>query len=231
MNFELCTDGLEGAKLGAKFKLKRIELCSALTVGGLTPSLGLVKRCVEFGKIEIHVMIRPREGCFFYSEEEFEIMKLDVENAIKMKVSGIVFGMLNKENEIDWRNQELVDLAKSNGLEVTFHRAFDLVSDPDRSIQTLINFGFDRVLTSGGKENVDLGFDQIQFLHGKYGNQIQIMPGGGVNHENVKLLASVGIENFHFTSRRPVKQKIQPGMGMEMLSDGKKVRAILNQFK
>ena len=149
MNFEVCTDSLNGAIAAQKNGVKRIELCSGLSVGGLTPSFGLIQQCVEKSNIEVHVMIRHREGDFIYTNKEVELMKIDVELAKKAGAHGVVFGVLNEENEISELNLELVQLSKTLNLEVTFHRAFDFVEDAKKEIEKLIEMDFDSVLTSG----------------------------------------------------------------------------------
>ena len=127
MNFEICTDSVEGAVAAGKFGAKRIELCSALSVGGLTPSYGLIKQCVEKSTVEVHVIVRHKEGDFNYNDEDVELMKIDIEASKKAGAHGVVFGILDENNEISIKNKELVIFSKSLGLEVTFHRAFDFV--------------------------------------------------------------------------------------------------------
>lgn len=228
MTFELCTDSFEGALMAEKFAIKRIELCSALSEGGLTPSYGLIKKCTKLS-IKVHVMIRPRGGNFQYTSDEIDIMKSDIESAKNLNASGVVFGVLNDQNEVDNINESLVLLAKSLGLEVTFHRAFDLVLDPFMAMKKLIDFKFDRILTSGLHEKAIDGIDLLLKLQKKYGERIQIMAGSGVNHENAMQFSKIGIKNIHFTSHKSIKD-VELRMGSYNIPNPKKLKSILNCF-
>ena len=184
MNIEICTDSVEGAIIAQKYEAKRIELCSALSVGGLTPSIGLIKQCVISSTVEVHVLIRPREGDFKYSMNEVEIIKSDIKMAKKAGAKGVVFGVLTEKNEVSSLNIDLVALSKSLDLEVTFHRAFDFVNDFKIAIEKIIEFGVDRLLTSGLQQTAIEGLDVISYLHSNYGGKIQIMAGSGINNSN-----------------------------------------------
>ncbi|MFD1316520.1 copper homeostasis protein CutC [Namhaeicola litoreus] len=229
MIFEVCTENLLGAELAAKFKAKRIELCSGISLGGLTPSIGCIKQCVEFGKVEVHVLIRPRAGGFFYSKEEVEIIQTDIITAANIGAQGVVFGVLDENNEVSFLNKTLLELAKTHNLQVTFHRAFDVVSNMKIAIEKIIEMGFDRVLTSGLKENVFLGLENLAYLVEHYGCQIEIMAGGGVNHVNAKKIASVGIKNLHFTSHKELEYNF-PGFGPTYIPNENKISKITSLF-
>lgn len=230
INFELCTDSLEGALIATKYGLKRIELCSALSVGGLTPSFGLISECVNNTSVEVHVMIRHKEGGFIYSLNDLEIMKADIIEVNKAGAKGVVFGILNEKYEVSAFNKELVDLSKSLKLEVTFHRAFDVVTDFKKAIEQLINYGFDRLLTSGLQLTAEEGLDVISYLQSNYGHQIQIMAGSGINSLNALKIASSGINNIHFTARKPLISKDNFSMGEDYQMDEEKIKAIISQF-
>jgi copper homeostasis protein len=135
MNFEICTDSVAGAIAAEKYRAKRIELCAALFVGGLTPSIGLIQQCVAKSIVEVHVMIRHKEGNFQYSKEDVDVMAIDIEAAKNAGAHGVVFGILSANNEVSKLNKELVVLSKSLGLEVTFHRAFDFVLNYNTAIE------------------------------------------------------------------------------------------------
>jgi len=231
MNFEVCTDTFEGAKIAAKLGAKRIELCAALSLGGLTPNFGLIKQCANRSSIEVHVMIRHREGNFHYSLDDVEIMKIDIKQAKIAGAHGVVFGILNEKNEVSLLNQELVNLAKSFDLEVTFHRAFDFVVDYQSAIRKLIELKFDRLLTSGLEVTAEKGLDVISYLQAHYGNQIQIMAGSGVNASNAIKIASSGINNLHFTARKIISNDSKFDMGKQQIVDEEKITNIINQFK
>ncbi len=228
MIFEICTDSFEGAVAAKKYGAKRIELCSALSVGGLTPGYGLIERCSEIPDIEVHVMIRHKEGGFIYSREDVKLMKLDIIAAKNAGAQGVVFGILDKDNNVSDLNKELVEISRSLGLEVTFHRAFDFVSDFKMSIEKIIEFGVDRLLTSGGKSTAELGLDMITLLQKKYGHKIQIMAGSGITKSNALKIAGSGINNLHFTARKSSGDPAKLAMGELMLVDEDKIKGILD---
>ena len=231
MNFELCTDSVEGARMAARFKVRRIELCAALSVGGLTPSIALIEHCVQQGGVEVHVMIRPREGGFNYSKTELDLMEEDIVKSARAGAKGVVFGVLDDSYKIAYENKKLSDRAKRNGLEITFHRAFDLVDEMETGISSLIEMGFDRLLTAGMEKNVTDGLLNIQYIQNKFGDRIQVMAGGGVNQNNALLLAATGIKNLHFTSRKARHCRNLAGMGTEMIEDETKIAGITALFQ
>ena len=230
MNFEICTDSLEGAIAAGKLGAKRIELCAALSVGGLTPNLGLIQQCVEKGGIEVHVMIRHKEGGFNYIASDLELMKIDIEAAAKVGAHGVVFGILDNNNEVSILNKELIDFSKSLNLEVTFHRAFDFVPDIHNAMEKIIDFGADRLLTSGLRATAEEGLDVIAELQAHYGDKIQIMAGSGVNAGNAIKIANSGVNNLHFTARKSENKAIELAMGERLVVDEDKIVAIINQF-
>ena len=233
MTLEICGDSLESYKLAKQFAVKRIELCSALTVGGLTPSIGLIKECAKIGGVEIHAMIRHLEGGFVYSDNDIETMKKDISNVSKAGSHGVVFGCLTPENEINLeQNKQLFSHAKSLGLEVTFHRAFDFCSDPKSTLDTLIEIGFDRLLTSGQEPTAIEGKETIRHLVLQSNGKIDIMAGSGVNASNVNELSELGVDALHFTSHKINSEKEQLGMGVKTIPNPEKIgsiMAIINQ--
>lgn len=230
MNIEICTDCVEGAIIAEKYGAKRIELCTALSVGGLTPSYGLISQCILNSAIEIHTLIRPREGDFQYSNEALKVMKIDIEMAKRAGAKGVVFGILNDKNEVSDFNLELVKFAKSLNLEVTFHRAFDYVVDFKKAIEKIIYFGFDRLLTSGLQDVALDGLGVITYLQANYGDKIQIMAGSGINQTNALKIASSGINNIHFTAKKQINTISKFSMGKKMEVDEEKIKAICELF-
>ncbi len=230
MNLELCTDCVEGALLAGRFGFKRIELCSALSEGGLTPSFGMIESCSEAGTAEVHAMIRSRGGSFTCDEPEMVIMKKDIQAASQAGAKGVVFGILESNNEVSGVNRQLLDLAHSYGLQATFHRAFDQVTDPLKTLGQLVEMGFDRLLTSGLKDRAIDGLELIKTMQQEYGSDIEIMAGSGVNPENALSFANAGIENLHFTARKPSGEDLIKGMGVNMVTDLAKIRAICDLF-
>lgn len=230
MKFEICTDSVEGAIAAEKYGAHRIELCAALSAGGLTPNIGLIQKCVEHSNVEVNVIIRHKEGGFDYNQKDVEIMKIDIESAQKVGAKGVVFGILNSDNTISELNRELVVFSKSLGLEVTFHRAFDFVSDYKLAIKELIEMGFDRLLTSGLQPTAAEGISVIDYLQKNHGHEIEIMPGSGVSVKNALEIAKTGIQNLHFTARKSSGKEIELSMGEVMVVDEEKIKNIINQF-
>ena len=183
MIIEVCAESYEYALKAEKAGANRIELCKDLHLDGLTPDYESAKKTIDSLNIPVFILIRPREGDFIYSNEEFELMKQDILKFKEMGCKGIVSGVLNSDNSIDLkRTKELVKLSKP--LEFTFHRAFDVVLKPLKEIENLIKINVDRVLTSGQKENAIDGLELLKRLKNKSNNKIIVMPGGGITKLN-----------------------------------------------
>lgn len=196
MKLEICASSYQSAVNAQKAGAHRIELCSELALGGITPSYGLQKKVIENISIPVHVLIRPRSGNFTYSEEEFEIMKADIALCKELGCQGIVSGVLNANNTIDvFRTKELIELAKP--LSFTFHRAFDWIENSFEALDTLIDAGVDRILTSGTSFKVLEGIELLKELKLKANNKLIILPGGGINSENVLAFKEAGFQEIH----------------------------------
>lgn len=196
MLVEVCTNSLQSALNAQDAGADRIELCSELGVGGLTPSHGLLNLVKKKLAIPIHVLIRPRSGHFTYSNTEFEVMLADVEYCKTIGVQGIVSGVLTSKHKLDVkRTAKLVELAKP--LHFTFHRAFDWVPNPWRALEELQNMGVDTVLTSGQKESALQGLENL----GKWQKttKVNLMAGAGVHSENAKLFKDAGLRAIHLS--------------------------------
>ena len=186
---EIACFNLESALVASKSEADRIELCADVSAGGITPTLIDIKALRKETEKEIMIMIRPRGGDFCYSDEEFEQMKSEIILIKNFRVDGFVFGILNKENEIDFeRNQELIELAKP--FPCSFHRAFDRTSYLENSLETVIKLGFKTILTSGLANNVNDGKQTLKTLVEKAKNRITIMPGGGLRSTNIQEIDS-----------------------------------------
>jgi copper homeostasis protein len=199
----------------------RIELCDNPADGGTTPSFGFLKQARENVNIDLYPMIRPRGGDFLYNDDEFEIIKKDVKLCKEIGCEGVVFGLLNNDGTIDkQRTSRLIELAYPMG--VTFHRAFDRVRDGFEAMETLIDIGCERILTSGLKPNVTEGTEHLAQLVKTADERIIIMPGSGVRSSNISQLAQqTGAVEFHTSARTSVASGmtyINPAMNEELKS-------------
>src|ERR1700744_1052729 len=150
IQLEVCANSVASALAAQEGGAHRVALCDNLENGGTTPSFGQILQARKQLTIKLYVLIRPRSGDFLYNDLEYEIMKADVRGCIEAGCDGIVIGILNADGTIDKaRNKELVDMAKSKGLGVTFHRAFDMVADQNKALEDIIELGCERILTSG----------------------------------------------------------------------------------
>lgn len=196
MLLEICANSYESAINASTAGAHRIELCSELAIGGITPSYGLLKKVMEELEIPVQVLIRPRSGDFTYSRSEFDIMKANIELCKQLGCAGIVSGVLLQDQTIDAvRTKELIDLAKP--LNFTFHRAFDWTPDPIEAILQLAVLGVDRVLTSGQAQSAEKGILLLQELQEIVENELIVMPGGGINPSNVYLFKESGFQEIH----------------------------------
>lgn len=230
MKKEFCIQSIQEFAIAEKHIVDRVELCSALSEGGLTSSIGLMERCKEIQKkVEIHSMIRPTFGHFNYTDDEFEIMKKEIQYAARIGVEGVVFGILDKENKIDIeRNKVLIDFAKSKGLEVTFHRAFDMIkNNSSGALEELIKLDFNRVLTSGQKNKAIEGIDTLIEMHKNAKGRIEIMAGSGVSAQNARVFKDANLDAIHFTIAQTKinTDSMDYGMELEILED--KINGIL----
>ena len=196
--FEVCLDSVEACRAAEDGGADRVELCSALLEGGLTPSCGMLKQARKAISLKIMVMIRPRGGDFCYSSAEFEVMKSDLEMIKSAGADGAVFGLLNPDGTVDRnRTAELIRLARP--LPVTFHRAFDMTCDPFTALDTLIELGVERILTSGQEPSVLEGLPLLKQLIAHASDRIIIMPGGSIRACNIAhIVAATGAREFHF---------------------------------
>jgi len=198
MLIEICAASFLSAKNANKAGAHRIELCSELAVGGITPSHGLIQLVKEKLSIETCVLIRPRSGDFTYSEDEFETMLLDIEFCKKVGCEGIVSGILTKDNTIDIVRTKALQEAVYP-MSFTFHRAFDWVQNPEEGLQQLIDCKVDRILTSGQcSKAIDGLKDLIKWKNISKG-KLSILPGGGINLENISTFKEAGFNQAHMS--------------------------------
>lgn len=206
---EVCVDSIESALAAQEGGAQRIELCASLLEGGLTPSAATIELARQKLTLGMMVMIRPRGGDFLYSDLDVAIMLRDIEIAKQAGADGVVFGLLTEDGKIDRkRTQTLADAARP--LQVTFHRAFDHVADPATALETLIEIGVDRVLTSGQEATAAGGVATIAKLIQQAAGRISIMPGGGINETNIAQIArATGARELHMSGRTEIESNMR----------------------
>jgi len=214
---------LEGCIAAQAAGAHRIELCDNPGEGGTTPSYGFIKAARASVTIDLYPIIRPRGGDFLYNDGEFEAMKVDVQVCQDLGCDGVVIGMLLADGSVDKKRcQQLVSLAYP--MLVTFHRAFDRTNDLLQALEDVIEIGCDRILTSGGVPNAMEGAEQLKLLVQKADHRIIIMPGSGVNAQNIAAIAALtGATEFHSSARIPVPSAMsfnQTAMKEESFSFG-----------
>ncbi len=222
---EICTGDPEGVKAAIKGGADRVELCSGLAEGGLSPSIAMIRYSSE--RIPTNVLIRPRSGDFIYTPDEIDVMKSDIDEAVKAGANGIVVGVLTPEGNVDVAAcRKLLEGAAH--LENTFHRAFDLVKDPFGALEEIISLGFSRILTSGQQNSALEGAELIAELKRRANGRIKILAGAGVSPENVTLLARLSqADEFHASARKPLNSSMaysgSASMGSADASDGSRL--------
>ncbi|HKK60394.1 MAG TPA: copper homeostasis protein CutC [Salinivirga sp.] len=206
---EICCYTAESAILAEAADAHRIELCDNYAEGGTTPSFATIQKVVDNLDIPVNVIVRPRGGDFVYSEIEYAIIKEDVRMIKELGANGVVVGFLSANGEIDLsRTKTIIEIV--GNMEVTFHRAFDMCKDPYRALDQLIDLGVTRVLTSGAQNTAMEGAELIAKLVEKAGDKISIMPGSGINAENIsKLLAHTNAFEFHSSAKIFVQGNMQ----------------------
>lgn len=209
IKIEIVCTNIESVIAAEQGGADRVELCDNLVEGGTTPSYGMIEVARKKTSIGLFVMIRPRSGDFLYSEEEFEIMKLDIHVCKQLKADGVVFGLLDANGNVDVkRTKELVALAKP--MLVTFHRAFDLAKDSLNALEDIINCGCNRILTSGQQPTAIQGEQLISQMIKKAGDRIIILPGGGIRPDNVvSLLDKTMATEIHSSAKNSRASKMK----------------------
>lgn len=206
---EICCYSFESASIAANNGASRIELCANYMEGGTTPSYATIKQTIEALSIPVNVIIRPRGGDFLYSDIEFQNMLSDLKMVKELGGNGVVVGCLKENGEFDLdQMRQIVEL--SSGMELVCHRAFDMCSNPEESIEQLIDLGFQRILTSGCHLNAIEGKEQLKRFVELAGDQISIMPGAGINSNNLAQLKDYTQANeFHASAKTFVTSKMK----------------------
>jgi copper homeostasis protein len=222
ITLEVCSNSVTSALAAQDGGAVRVELCENLNEGGTTPSYGEISIARKLLDIKLYVLIRPRGGDFLYSDLEFRIMCADVRYCVEAGCDGIVIGMLNADGSIDKeRCAELIKPAKKAGLGITFHRAFDMCADMNQALEDIIELGCERILTSGGKSTAMEGSSVIAHLIEKAAGRITIMPGCGVNENNVAdLMHFTGATEVHSSARVRIPSKMKFRNDHILMGDG-----------
>ncbi len=206
---EICCDNFASAEAASLAGAERIELCSALGEGGVTPSAGIIRQVITDLNIQVHVLIRPRRGDFLYNQNEIDIIKKDIQLCKEWGVDGVVVGFLNIDGSIDMElTAEIIQISRP--MKVTFHRAFDMCKDPLQALEDLKVLGVDYLLTSGQAPKAMDGVDLICQLVERAKGKIKIMPGSGVRPPLLKELhQKTKAHAYHMSARIPLESQMQ----------------------
>lgn len=198
---EVCCADLQSVRAAKEGGAHRVELCQALGLDGLTPSAGMIASAVDMG-IPVQVLIRPREGDFFYGKDEVLCMQRDIHVAKRLGANGVVIGALKPDGSIDEETVRRL-VGEAEGLSITFHRAFDVCAQPLEALEQIISLGCHRLLTSGQAPTAEQGIPLLKKLVEQSSGRIIIMPGAGVNPQNARrILSDTGACEIHGSLRR-----------------------------
>ena len=205
MILEVCCGNLESALLAAKNKVERIELCSALALGGLTPSFEEVDILNKETNLELMILVRPRAGNFVYSKQEKQLVKRQINSLAKYNVKGFVIGVLDANANVDFSFLKSISNEFGEDFSFTFHRAFDFVKQPFEALDKIVDLGFERILTSGQQPNAVEGIELVFQLIEKAKNRISIMPGSGINSNNITQFLKINkLSEIHLSCKKVV---------------------------
>ncbi|RIK76671.1 MAG: copper homeostasis protein CutC [Planctomycetota bacterium] len=230
---EVCIGSLADLEAARAAGADRVELCGALELGGLTPSLGLVELALAASTLPVVAMVRPRAGGFCYDRAEFQVMLRDAERMIDLGVSGLAFGVLDRHSRIDAsRSRELVAVAGQAA--AVFHRAFDIVADQQAALEELVDVGVTRVLSSGGRPSALEGAGALRRLVEHAQHRMEIMAGGGVTADNVgHILELTGCRQVHIGAAAPRDDGAPSAAALELCDrrclEGGRYRAVVPQ--
>ncbi len=229
MIVEVCVDTPEGLAAALAGGADRIELCAALGLGGLTPSLGFMRLAARAG-VPVHVMIRPRAGGFVYTADELAVMAADIAMARDCGLAGIVFGASLPDGRLNAAAMAPL-IGGAGGLSLTLHRVFDLVPEAGEALETAVALGFHRILTSGGESVAAAGVVRLVALQRQAAGRIIILPGAGITARTVAALAPMRPEEVHAScsvARVVAGRAVDLGFGpgVERVTDAAMVRAL-----
>ncbi|KOO14235.1 copper homeostasis protein CutC [Vibrio xuii] len=200
---EVCIDNLESLHNAIDGGATRIELCSSLALGGLTPSFGFMKKAAQISTIPVYAMIRPRQGDFLYDQDDVDAMLLDIESAAEAGLQGVVLGALTADGDVDMPlAQQLTDKAKLYNLGITFHRAIDQSGHWQQALEKVIELGCERILTSGLASNVEQGIEVLKEMVALADGRVSIMAGAGLTADNVQeIVNKTGVREVHLSGK------------------------------
>jgi len=231
---EIAANSLASALAAQAGGADRVELCTGLELGGLTPSMAQIAQVRERLSIPLYVLIRPRAGDFLYSDDELDVMQHDIESCLSCGCDGVVFGVLDAEARVDVARCKSL-LASAGGMGVTFHRAFDMARDLSQALEDVVALGAERVLSSGGAPSATAGADTLRKLIEQAAGRVIVMPGAGVQAANIAELArATGANELHASAKvalpsgmhwsNPALAEMATG---EIRSDMEQVRALV----
>ena len=230
MIIEICANSFASAKAAQDAGAHRVELCTQLSVGGLTPSYGCIEKAVKELDIAVHVLVRPRAGNFNYTHQELDIIKRDIDFCHSIGCAGVVSGALNSHNQVDVQaTKEFVEASRN--IEFTFHRAFDMAQGPYKALQDLETLGVTRILSSGQMPKAIDGIQLLKKLKNKT-KILQIMPGSGINKTNILSFKEAGFEMVHFSALKNLptdttNPRVSFSQGREGSSDKQTIAEII----
>lgn len=216
MNVEICCGDIASVRAAIAGGASRVEICSGLAEGGLTPSNSLICESVVRQLPERNMLLRPRPGDFLYNLRDIKNMLIDVEDGFEWGVTGFVFGMLDPDGSIDVIGcaqmiEQMRELADEYGREfsMTFHRAFDLCRDWRQAMDDIIALGFDTILTSGQAPTAVQGIDTLREMVKYSRGRIRIMAGSGITPSNARIVAETGVDLIHASARTTVRSAMK----------------------
>ncbi|PSW11030.1 copper homeostasis protein CutC [Photobacterium sanctipauli] len=200
-HIEVCIDNIESLHLAQQGGATRIELCSSLALGGLTPNVGLMQLAAKYASIPVYAMIRPRQGDFLFEQQDVEIMLADIHAAKQAQLQGVVVGVLSQDGHVDKDILKALCL-EAKGMGITFHRAIDQCVDPMAALDTVMEMGCERVLTSGLKANAFDGIAMLKNMVTHCGDRLSIMAGAGVTADNVaEIVRKTSVREVHLSGK------------------------------
>ena len=209
IKIEICCSSIDTALIAQTYGANRIELCSEIFLGGITPSIGLIESCKNKLKIPIRVLLRPRGGDFNYTDKEILVIINDVIKLKDIGVEGIVVGVVDEKGLISIRKLEKILKVADGKMNLTFHKAFDYLKNPLQDLKTLIDLGFNTILTSGRAKTAKEGINFINTLRNVANGNISIMPGGGINTENFKHFITHKYEWIHLSAKKQINLRFK----------------------